>query len=115
MARLRKIDTIARAFGNDHNRSPVVAAIPLPSTRNSTHIYAMAKAPDKPKKDPARPTRSKAAREPSPPTDPALARLLNPAIEHGTAGIGSGTGLQQPPDIESQCGDGKNFNKLLNC
>jgi excinuclease ABC subunit B len=58
----------------------------------------MAKPPDRPKKDPARPTRSKAAREASPPTDPALARLLNPAIEAGTAGIGSGTGLQQPPD-----------------
>jgi excinuclease ABC subunit B len=58
----------------------------------------MAKAPDKPKKDPARPTRSKAAREPAPPTDPALAKLLNPAIEQGTAGIGSGTGLQPPPD-----------------
>ncbi len=30
--------------------------------------------------------------------DPALADLLNPAIEKGTAGIGSGTGLQPPPD-----------------
>src|SRR5471032_1475541 len=58
----------------------------------------MPKPPDKPKKDPARPTRSKAAREPAPPTDPALAKLLNPAIEQGTAGIGSGTGLQPPTD-----------------
>src|SRR5436305_11789473 len=63
----------------------------------------MAKSPDKPrdpakhsKKDPARPTRSKAHRPDSAPTDPALERLLNPGIEKGTAGMGSGTGLQQP-------------------
>ncbi len=50
------------------------------------------------KKDPARPTRSKAHRPESAPTDPALERLLNPGIEKGTAGMGSGTGLQPPPD-----------------
>ena len=50
------------------------------------------------KKDPARPTRSKAHRPDAPPTDPALERLLNPGIEKGTAGMGSGTGLQPPPD-----------------
>jgi len=49
-------------------------------------------------KDPARPTRSKAHRPDSAPTDPALERLLNPGIEKGTAGMGSGTGLQPPPD-----------------
>ena len=60
----------------------------------------MAKSPDPPrnpakhaKKDPARPTRSKAHRPDSAPTDPALERLLNPGIEKGTAGMGSGTGL----------------------
>jgi excinuclease ABC subunit B len=65
----------------------------------------MAKSPDKPrdpakhsKKDPARPTRAKAAREQTAPADPALERLLNPGIEKGTAGMGSGTGLQPPPD-----------------
>ena len=60
----------------------------------------MAKNPDKPKKpkDPAKPTRSKAHRPDSAPTDPALADLLNPGIAKGTAGIGSGTGLQPPPD-----------------
>ena len=58
----------------------------------------MAKAPDKPKKDPARPTRSKAHRPDSAPIDPALADILNPAINAGNAGIGSGTGLQPPPD-----------------
>ena len=66
----------------------------------------MAKAPDRPKKDPAkhskgdpaRPTRAKAHRPDVPPMEPALADILNPAIKEGTAGIGSGTGLQPPPD-----------------
>jgi excinuclease ABC subunit B len=65
----------------------------------------MAKSPNPPrdpakhtKKDPARPTRSKAHRPDSAPTDPALERLLNPGIEKGTAGMGSGTGLKPPPD-----------------
>src|SRR5437016_7133385 len=49
-------------------------------------------------KDPARPTRAKAARPDLPPTEPALARLLNPGIGQGTAGPGSQTGLQPPPD-----------------
>jgi hypothetical protein len=56
--------------------------------------------PDTPKRprDPARPTRSKANREQLPPIAPALADLLNPAIKRGDAGVGSQTGLQQPPD-----------------
>jgi excinuclease ABC subunit B len=65
----------------------------------------MAKSPREPrdpakhsKKDPARPTRAKANRPEQPPTDPALARLLNPAIEKGTAGMGPSTGLKPPPD-----------------
>jgi excinuclease ABC subunit B len=75
----------------------------------------MAKAPDPPnapkgqpkptrdpakhsKKDPARPTRAKAARPDAPPTEPTLADLLNPGIAQGTAGPGSQTGLQPPPD-----------------
>jgi len=57
----------------------------------------MAKPPKKPK-DPARPTRAKAARPDAPATPDALADLLNPAINKGTAGMGSGTGLQPPPD-----------------
>src|SRR5207244_3278637 len=44
------------------------------------------------------PTRAKAAREHVPPIEPKLANLLNPAIGRGDAGIGSGTGLQPPPD-----------------
>src|SRR5205085_4963968 len=59
----------------------------------------MAKSPDSRKgKDPARPTRSKAAREPLAPIAPALEKLRNPGIAKGTAGVGSGTGLQPPPD-----------------
>jgi excinuclease ABC subunit B len=64
----------------------------------------MAKFPDKPRKgkDPARPTRAKAARPDDKPTPDALANLLNPGIGRGTAGMGSGTGknsgLQPPPD-----------------
>ncbi len=56
--------------------------------------------PDKPKsrKDPARPTRSKAHRPTARPIGPALAELLNPGIARGEAGLGSQTGLTQPPD-----------------
>jgi excinuclease ABC subunit B len=50
------------------------------------------------KKDPAHPTRAKAAREVLPPIAPALEQLLNPGIAKGTAGPGSQTGLQPPPD-----------------
>jgi excinuclease ABC subunit B len=50
------------------------------------------------KKDPAKPTRAKAAREQLPPIAPALEQLLNPGIAKGTAGPGSQTGLQPPPD-----------------
>ncbi len=50
------------------------------------------------KKDPAKPTRAKAARPDAAPTEPALAKLLNPAIERGEAGPGSQTGLKPPPD-----------------
>src|SRR3954465_9289161 len=53
----------------------------------------MAKNPDKPKKDPARAPRPKAAREPLAPIAPALEKLLNPGIAKGTAGVGSQTGL----------------------
>jgi excinuclease ABC subunit B len=45
-----------------------------------------------------KPTRAKAARPHEPAMPDELADLLNPAIKTGTAGIGSGTGLQPPPD-----------------
>ncbi|MEA2882896.1 MAG: excinuclease subunit, partial [Bradyrhizobium sp.] len=57
----------------------------------------MAKSPDAPKKSPKTP-KSKAHRPEVQPIGPALAELLNPAIPRGEAGIGSGTGLQPPPD-----------------
>src|SRR5436309_9252238 len=71
----------------------------LPSPPRLSHIRRMAKSPDSRKgKDPARPTRAKAAREPLAPIAPALEQLLNPGIAKGTAGVGSGTGLKPPPD-----------------
>ncbi len=67
----------------------------------------MAKNPDAPKK-PAKTTKSKAPKSRAPnskasrpdvqPIGPALAELLNPAINRGESGLGSGTGLQPPPD-----------------
>jgi excinuclease ABC subunit B len=50
------------------------------------------------KKDPAKPTRAKANRPDAAPIAPALEQLLNPGISQGTAGPGSQTGLQPPPD-----------------
>jgi excinuclease ABC subunit B len=68
----------------------------------------MAKNPPKKPKDPAtrgvaeqkriKPTRAKAHRPDAPAHDPALDDLLNPGIARGRAGMGSGTGLQPPPD-----------------
>src|SRR5258707_1954735 len=51
-----------------------------------------------PAKAPARPTRARAARPELPRIEPALEKLLNPGIGQGTAGPGSQTGLQPPPD-----------------
>jgi excinuclease ABC subunit B len=67
----------------------------------------MAKNPDHPKK-PAKTPKSRASNSKAPnskasrpdvqPIGPALAELLNPAINRGESGLGSGTGLQPPPD-----------------
>src|ERR1700676_853651 len=57
----------------------------------------MAKNPDTPKK-PVKTPKSKAHRRDVQPIGPALAELLNPAINRGESGIGSSTGLQPPPD-----------------
>src|ERR1700736_4001401 len=57
----------------------------------------MAKNPDNPKK-PVKTPKSKAHRPDVQPIGPALAELLNPAINRGESGIGSSTGLQPPPD-----------------
>src|SRR5467141_1472879 len=62
----------------------------------------MAKNPDNPKKPGKTPKskvpNSKAHRPDVQPIGPALAELLNPAINRGESGLGSGTGLQPPPD-----------------
>ncbi|WP_084292989.1 excinuclease ABC subunit UvrB [Bradyrhizobium sp. WSM3983] len=62
----------------------------------------MAKKPAPPKspksKAANRAPNSKAHRPDVQPIGPALAELLNPAINRGDAGLGSGTGLQPPPD-----------------
>lgn len=62
----------------------------------------MAKTPDTPKKPARTPTskapKSKAHRPDVQPIAPALAELLNPAINRGESGIGSSTGLKPPPD-----------------
>jgi excinuclease ABC subunit B len=62
-----------------------------------SHIQLMAKHPDHPKKS-AKTPKSKAHRPDVQPIGPALAELLNPAINRGESGLGSGTGLQPPPD-----------------
>ena len=67
------------------------------SPRFASHIPPMAKNPDSSKKSPKTP-KSKAHRPDVQPIGPALAELLNPAINRGDAGMGSGTGLQPPPD-----------------
>lgn len=62
----------------------------------------MAKKPDDPKRPGKTPKskapNSKAHRPDVQPIAPALAELLNPAINRGESGVGSSTGLQPPPD-----------------
>jgi len=70
----------------------------------------MAKNPDHPdaSKTPGKTPKSEAPKSKTPkskahrpevqPIGPALAELLNPAINRGESGLGSGTGLQPPPD-----------------
>ena len=55
--------------------------------------------PQKPVKTPkSKAPNSKASRPDVQPIGPALAELLNPAINRGDSGLGSSTGLQPPPD-----------------
>jgi excinuclease ABC subunit B len=78
------------------------AAFALFSAPDSSHIRLMARSPDNPKKPNKIPKSkapsSKASRPDVQPIGPALAELLNPAINRGESGIGSSTGLQPPPD-----------------
>jgi excinuclease ABC subunit B len=78
----------------------------------------MAKRPDRDpakhsKKDPAKPTRAKAARPDSSPLDPSLADILNPAIGHGRAGVGSQTGSPSPLVGEGGVGGREGKSKSL--
>src|SRR5438034_6681946 len=81
-------------------------AFALSSPPQSSHIPAMAKHPSNPKKPGKTPKpkaqgsrpNSKASRPDVQPIGPALAELLNPAINRGESGLGSSTGLQPPPD-----------------
>ena len=80
---------------------PQDSSVTLFSGAESSHIPDMAKTPDSPKKSgksPSKTPKSKAHRPDVQPIGPALAELLNPAINRGDAGMGSGTGLQPPPD-----------------
>src|SRR5580698_2989481 len=63
----------------------------------------MAKTPSSPKKPgdkspKSKAPNSKASRPDVQPIGPALAELLNPAINRGESGLGSSTGLRPPPD-----------------
>ena len=57
----------------------------------------MTKTPGRPKR-PRNTSKSKAHRPEVLPIGPALADLLNPAINRGESGVGSSTGLKPPPD-----------------
>src|SRR5436853_2817450 len=94
-----KLETCAGVLGHWHR--------PQRDDKSSrpAHIRRMAKSPDSRKgKDPARPTRAKAAREPLAAIAPALENLLNPDIAKGTAGVGSQTGLSAPADAPKRSG-----------
>ena len=79
-------------------RSNSLRAFALLSRPDSPHIPAMAKHPGTPKKPVKTPKSkapsSKASRPDVQPIGPALAELLNPAINRGEAGVGSTTGTR---------------------
>ena len=72
------------------------------SSRTRPIFGVMAKPPEHPRKPgktvKSRTPHSGASRPEVQPIGPALAELLNPAINRGESGIGSSTGLQPPPD-----------------
>src|ERR1700721_1515022 len=80
------------------NSPPFRRRIESPILGPMTRTPDDSKKPAKKPKDPAKPTRAKASRPDTIPIGPALADLLNPAINRGEAGVGSQTGLQPPPD-----------------
>src|SRR6185369_9024489 len=79
------------------NPAKALIAFPLFCAAVPSHIPPMAKNSQTPKK-PVKTPKSKAHRPDVQPVGPALAELLNPAINRGESGIGSSTGLQPPPD-----------------
>jgi excinuclease ABC subunit B len=87
----------------DARRRPVKNAFSIPFRSPATPAIfpEMSKPPKKTGKpvrqDGAQPS-AKAQRPAVRPLGPALADLLNPALNKGEAGIGSGTGLQPPPN-----------------
>src|SRR5580692_9400530 len=91
---LTSTDTVVSASGTSCARRRRIALFSPP---DSSHIPCMAKPPDKSKRSGKTP-KSKAHRPDVQPIGPALAELLNPAINRGESGVGSSTGLQPPPD-----------------
>src|SRR6185437_3353014 len=75
-------------------------SLTLSCAPDSAHIRPMAKNPTRKPDRPNRPksSKTKAGRPEVQPIGPALAELLNPAINRGESGVGSSTGLQPPPD-----------------
>src|ERR1700761_6175311 len=86
----QRTDSIPRSPGRARSFS-------LSHPPDSSHIRPMAKNPAPPKKSGKTP-RTKAGRPDVQPIGPALAELSTPALNRGDAGMGSGTGLQPPPD-----------------
>ena len=99
---IRSPPSIPPDFFRANNLAPRCGGGPaLSSPQDSSHIRGDGEIPPKkPKKDPARPTRAKAARPDDKPTPDALANLLNPASDAARlAWVRTGKpGLQPPPD-----------------
>ncbi len=74
---------------------PFLSAELIPYSRHGEESGPSEKARQNPEIESAS---SKASRPDVQPIGPALAELLNPAINRGESGIGSSTGLQPPPD-----------------
>src|SRR5438477_137326 len=98
----------SRDSGFDASHRPGMTNLLPFYVRQTRPIFAaMANNPDHPKK-PGKTPKSKAPNSKTPnskasrpdvqPIGPALAELLNPAINRGESGLGSSTGLQPPPD-----------------
>ncbi len=83
----------ARVALNQPPKPAVPSSRTLSPPGDSSHIPSDDEPPEKAERPGAPPHGRRAARPEAPPTPDALADLLNPAINKGTAGMGSGTGL----------------------